>query len=442
MSAPWDQPVTRRTLIFVSAVCFAAWVFSVYDFTLFGTLLPVIAEDFGWSTAFSTAVNTWVSVGVFVVSLVVGTLLDRQGRRRALIITVLGAALSSGLTGLAAGAVSLVLIRSLSGFGFSEEVVNAVYLNEMYAKAKRRGFLYSLVQSGWPVGALVAAGLTAILLPLLGWRWTFVVAMVPAVLVALVAARLPESPAFLALKEVRRRREAGDADGAVELARSQGLDDGGRRAGVRDVFTPALRRHTICLAAAWLFNWMAIQVFSVLGTTVLTDAKGISFDNSLLILVLANAVGFCGYLVHGAIGDRIGRRTTIIGGWLLGGLVSLVMLFGPSSAGFVIVTYAFTLFFLTGPYAALLFYMGESFPAEVRGVGTNVAHVMGPVGGIAGSGLLSVLLAAGVTAGPAAAIAGSAFLLLSAIVMLGTRRTWSHTSGATAAASETVGGQA
>ena len=29
-----------------------------------------------------------------------------------------------------------------------------------------------------------------------------------------------------------------------------------------------------------------------------------------------------GYLVHGAVGDRLGRRRTIIGGWLLGGLAS------------------------------------------------------------------------------------------------------------------------
>lgn len=51
--APWDRVITPRTLLAVSLVCFFAWVFSVYDYTLFGTLLPVIAEDFGWSAAFA-----------------------------------------------------------------------------------------------------------------------------------------------------------------------------------------------------------------------------------------------------------------------------------------------------------------------------------------------------------------------------------------------------
>jgi hypothetical protein len=99
------------------------------------------------------------------------------------------------------------------------------------------------------------------------------------------------------------------------------------------------------------------------------------------------------------------------------------MLVGPDSAAYVIVMYALTLFFLNGPYAALLFYMGESFPAAVRGLGGNVAHVMGPVGGIAGSALLAILLSAGTGMGTAALVAGSAFMLLSGLVMFGARQT-------------------
>jgi hypothetical protein len=80
-----------------------------------------------------------------------------------------------------------------------------------------------------------------------------------------------------------------------------------------------------------------------------------------------------------------------------------------------------TLFFLTGPYAALLFYMGESFPPQVRGMGANVAHVMAPLGGIAGSGLLTILLTAGVDPVWAAIITGTGGLIASALCMAGTR---------------------
>lgn len=419
---PWNVKVTPQMVRKVSIVCFIAWVVSVYDFTLFGTLLPVIAEDFGWTPAEATAVNTIAHVGIFIVALAVGTIIDRMGRKNALVVLMLGGAVAAGFTGLAAGAVSLIIIRSFSGFSMSEEVVNAVYLNEMYKEAKNRGLMYSIVQGGWPVGALVSAGLSALLLPIIGWRWSFVVAAVMALLVALLASRLPESPTFAAIREVQRRRAAGDVEGAHQLAAEHDLEEGSHhKTGFKDVFTPQLRKHTTLLSLAWLFNWMSIQVFSVLGTTVLVEAKGVSFENALIILVLSNAVGFAGYVFHGWLGDRIGRQRTVIIGWMGGGIISLIMLLGPGMEAFIIPLYALTLFFLTGPYAALLYYMGESFPAHVRGMGTNVAHVMAPLGGIAGSGLLSLLLFLGVSMQWAAIFTGTGGLIISALCMMGTR---------------------
>src|SRR3954468_8914030 len=191
---PWNVTITPKTIRQVSIVCFIAWVASVYDFTLFGTLLPVIAEEFGWSVAEATAINTYATIGVFIVALAVGSIIDRMGRKRALMVLMLGGAVASGLTGAAVGAASLIIIRSFSGFSMSEEVVNAVYLNEMYKEAKSKGVMYSLVQGGWPVGALVSAGLSALLLPIIGWRWCFVVAAVLSIIVVLLATRLPESP--------------------------------------------------------------------------------------------------------------------------------------------------------------------------------------------------------------------------------------------------------
>ncbi|GAA2432014.1 MFS transporter [Actinomadura vinacea] len=418
---PGGAPLAPAAVRRVSIVCFFAWVFSVFDYTLFGTLLPAISEDNGWTAGTATAVTTWITIGTFVVSLCVGPMLDRWGRRRSLAITTAGAAIASGLTALAGGKVSMILIRALSGLGYSEEVVNSVYLNEVYGDNRRRGFMYSFVQSGWPVGALMAALVSALLLPYLGWHGVFLLATFPAVVIVLMVRRLPESPTFVNLTRIRELRAEGRAAEAADLAGRAGLETGetGR---LRDIFAPELRRHTVCLSAAWLLNWMGIQVFSVLGTTVLTDAKGVSFDSALLVLILANAAGFAGYIAHGYVGDRIGRRRTITIGWLLGGVVMTVMLAGPATAAFVVPAYALGLFFLLGPYAALLFYMGESYPAKVRGIGPNTAHIMGPVGAIAGSAVLSVLLSADLSMSVAAFFAGAVGIIGSGLAMLGTRR--------------------
>lgn len=427
-TGPWSRIVTRREITTVSVIAFLAWMSSVYDYTLFGTLLPELAKEFGWSTSFSTLVNTGTTLGVFIVSLVVGPVLDKLGRKRALVILMAGGAIASGLTGLVAGAASVIIVRSLTGLSLSEEVVNSVYLNEILKNVRRRGFIYSMVQTGWPVGALVSAGITALLMPVVGWRWTFVLAGAFTLVIIVFAVRLlKESPTFLAIKEVKRRIAAGDRESARELAAEHGLTalvDGRAKAGsLRDIIAPGIRLHTVCISGAWLTNWMGIQVFSVLGTTVLVNAKGISFNNALLVLVVSNFAAAIGYLVHGYVGDRIGRRITIMIGWGIGGIVTILMLTVPAGQVVTFVLYALTLFFLTGPYGAMLFYMGESFPAHVRGTGANVAHVMAPLGGLAGSALLTLFLSLDFSMSSSAIIAGSIPMLISAVFMIGARTT-------------------
>ena len=69
------------------------------------------------------------------------------------------------------------------------------------------------------------------------------------------------------------------------------------------------------LGAAFLLNWFATQVFSVLGTTVITDVHHVSFESSLVVLIISNLVGYLGYLAFGFLGDRIGRRNAMGCGW-------------------------------------------------------------------------------------------------------------------------------
>nr|BFE98129.1 hypothetical protein GCM10020185_86650 [Pseudomonas brassicacearum subsp. brassicacearum] len=198
------RQLTSQEVRFATWIAFFAWVFAVYDFILFGTLLPEIGRHFGWGEVEQAEIATWVAVGTAVVALAIGPIVDKLGRRKGIIFTVAGSALCSALTAIggAWGKSPLILIRSLGGLGYAEETVNATYLTELYGASedprltKRRGFIYSLVQGGWPVGALIAAGLTALLLPIIGWQGCFIFAAIPAVVIAIMARKLKESPQF------------------------------------------------------------------------------------------------------------------------------------------------------------------------------------------------------------------------------------------------------
>ncbi|AHG18380.1 MFS transporter [Chania multitudinisentens RB-25] len=429
------QQLSIKDVKFATWIAFFAWVFAVYDFILFGTLLPEIGRHFNWNEVEQAKLATWVAVGGAIVALAVGPLVDRLGRRLGIVITVSGAALCSLLTavGGAWGKGALIGIRSVAGLGYAEQTVNATYLTEMYAAVndpklnRRKGFIYSLVQGGWPVGALVASALTALLMPIIGWQGSFIFAALPSFLIALLALKLKETPQFQIHQHIHRLRHANQPEKARQVAEDYHIDyQQHQNAGLAATFRGTSLRATLVLSCAVLINWFAIQIFSVLGTTVLTKVHNISFANSLLILVLCNLVGYCGYLVHGWLGDRFGRRNTIAVGWILGGLSFAAMLYCPSEFAVIVLLYSIGLFFLIGPYAAALFFISESFPTAIRATAGALIGAMGPVGAIiAGIGTTTILSTGG-NWQSAALFFGAIPCFASGIIMLFARHVAPH----------------
>src|SRR5699024_11164697 len=175
---------------------------------------------------------------------------------------------------------------------------------------------------------------------------------------------------------------------------------------------------------AFLLSWLGVLSFSILGTSLLTaqDGKGIEFDNALAILAVSNATAFGGYLFHGWLGDRIGRRNTISLGWILCGFSFTGMLLAPhGNLAVVIALYSAGLFFLIGPYAALLFFNAESFPVHTRATGGSFINACGQVGAFIASFGITVSLCSGATWIEATAIWGCVPIFLSGLVILGAR---------------------
>jgi MFS family permease len=413
-------PLTRGQVGYTAIVALLAWTFAVYDLITFGNLLPLIQADFGWSNATASYVATFVGLGSLVIALTVGPLIDFVGRRFALVVTTGGAAISSGLAALAVGPVSLILVRSLAGFGMSEQAVNSAYLNEVFG-ARAKGFLYGIVQAGWPLGVMLSAGLAAVLTPTVGWRGVFVIATFPLAVILVCRFGLKESPYFLKVKRLRELRRKGNAAEAEALGRKWQLDMTGDRLNTyAELFTPALRRHSIALGAMFFFKIIADSQLTVLATSVLSQAKGIELTGALWTVFIGNAVALIGYLFFGWLGDRIGRRGTVIIAQTLAAVCTALLLFVAQGFAIVVVFYSLVLFFAQGAAAPFFAYVGESYPTRIRGSGAAYINVAGPVGGIFGPLIYGSLQQAGASPTVAAA-SGAVAALIAAACLLAAR---------------------
>jgi len=99
--------------------------------------------------------------------------------------------------------------------------------------------------------------------------------------------------------------------------------------------------------------------------------------------------------------------------------IAFALMLSPAvtSSTMIVLTYAIGLFFLVGPYAAILFYMGECYPTDCRGTGTVIIGAMSQPGTIIGGFLFTAGTAAWGT-GTAALWVGALGTFASGVLML------------------------
>src|SRR5262249_395487 len=93
---------------------------------------------------------------------------------------------------------SLLVLRTLQGFGIGGEVPVAIaYIAEL-SHARGRGRFLLLYEIVFPIGLVAAALVGRWVVPEFGWRWLFVIGAAPALVVFFMQRLLPESPRWLA----------------------------------------------------------------------------------------------------------------------------------------------------------------------------------------------------------------------------------------------------
>ena len=117
--------------------------------------------------------------GVFAI--VMGGVSDRIGRRKVLIPAILLFSLLSGLSGLAIGLGSLIMIRAIMGLTEGSYCPTSFAATNEASAPKRRGFNQGIQQCtfalfGLGFGPIIATQLMAVV-P--SWRWVFIIVAIP-----------------------------------------------------------------------------------------------------------------------------------------------------------------------------------------------------------------------------------------------------------------------
>lgn len=113
--------------------------------------------------------------------LVIGTLTDVIGRRRALLYAVAAFSILTLLCAIAPNPFIFGLLRFLAGVGLGGALPTALALVNEFSKKQGGGSASTMLMTGYHVGAVATAALALVVIEPFGWRAMFVVGALPAV---------------------------------------------------------------------------------------------------------------------------------------------------------------------------------------------------------------------------------------------------------------------
>jgi SHS family lactate transporter-like MFS transporter len=283
-------------------------------------------------------------------AIIFGLLADRYGRRRPLMANVIFFSVVELLCGFAPNYKVFLILRAIYGIGMGGEWGVGASLAMEAAPGKFRGLLSGILQSGYPVGYLLAALAARFVEPNLGWRAMFWIGGAPALLALYIRAKVPESEAW---KQ--------------------------HRAPTTAAILKVVKQHW--KMAAYLVLLMTLMMFFSHGTQdlypdFLKSTHGVSSRMVSYIAILYNIGAVTGAVLFGYFSDRMGRRRSMIAALIL----ALVTIPAWAFAGPIVVI-AIAAFVMQigvqGAWGIIPAHLNELSPDQTRGLLPGLAYQLG-----------------------------------------------------------------
>ncbi|MBU9790087.1 sugar porter family MFS transporter [Lentilactobacillus sp. IMAU92037] len=370
-----------------------------FDTGIISGASPLIESNFNLGTEQTGFIVSSVLIGSSIGALSIGSLSDRFGRKRLLVLASILFLIGSSLSMFAQGFVSMVIARIILGFAVgSASALTPAYLAEL-ADAPHRGSLGTMFQLMITLGILLAyvSNLTFLhhnLLGLRDWRWMLGSALIPALLLFIGSMILPESPRYLV--EKGRVDEARDVLHELRAKTNQDPDKelsdiqmvaNQPKGGLKELFTFA--RPAVIVAICLMLLQQLVGINSVIYFLPQVFIKGFGFpeSNAIWISVGIGIVNFVCTILAYNIMDKFNRRTILLFGSIVMatsiGILS-VLNFTLNVADAAVPTmiligiYIFGFAVSWGPICWLM--IGEIFPLNVRGVGNSIGSAANWIG--------------------------------------------------------------
>lgn len=375
---------TRVSAIAV-ATCFCLNLLDGMDILIMSYVAQDLTSDWHLNAAVLGVVFSAATFGMMVGALFVAPIADIVGRRPAIIGALTLMAVAMIASGFCRTVTELALMRFAVGIGIGTMLASMSAITSEFAPQKYRTFAVTLLQSAYPLGAVMTGLVVYWALPLFGWRHILIGGgMVTLVLIPVAVLFMQESLEFLlkrqprnALERVNRVRSKMGVPTLVALPERLESSRG-------PIPRPFKGRwpQTLLLWLSFFSVYLTVY-FVIAWIPKLAIQAGLLPSQGILAGASFNLGAFAGTAVLAWCSIRVELHKLIMG-MMLAGAVTLVVFAIPAPLSAVISVAFFIGFFIFGGFAGIYPLAALCYPAQVRSTGIGWAIGIGRGGAVVG----------------------------------------------------------
>jgi AAHS family 4-hydroxybenzoate transporter-like MFS transporter len=308
-------PVLGKLFIALTAI---AVLLDGFDNQVLGFALPAMIKDWHVEKGQFGPVVAIGLVGMMIGAVAGGLIGDRIGRKKALTISVVLFALSTGAVAAIHSLPILAVLRLLAGIGIGSVFPSAGALAAEFSPRRSRSLAVAMTIVCVPLGGMVGGIIASYVLPAFGWRVLFMLGGAsPLAIALLLLAALPESPQFLArfperhgeLRKLLARLGYPIGDGVRIISQSEAEPK--VKPGLSALFTPLYLHDTLVLWGAFFFSLFAVYSVFNWAPTLLTSV-GVDIATASRAVAAYNFGGVIGAVCCAWVIGRMGSRIPML----------------------------------------------------------------------------------------------------------------------------------
>lgn len=375
---------------------FVIILFDGYDIVIYGTVVPVLIEEWGLTSVEAGAMGSAGLFGMLFGAVLLGMLADRFGKKNVMMLSIVLFSVFTFLCGFSATPTQFSVFRFLAGLGLGGIMPNVIAICTEYAPARLRSVVVSVVLVAYSIGGMLAPIFGITLMPNFGWEMLFWIAGVPILLLPFIIKYMPESSAYLLQKGKKEEvvtilskvDDKLDLSDDIEFTTNDQVQE-------KVPFVGLFKnKRALATILFWVTYFMSLLMVYGLNTWLpnLMIEAGYGLNSSLAFLMILQGGSIVGTILVARLSLKYDLRIMLAILYAIGAVAIALLGFGGST------WYIYLLVGIAGASSIgaqhlIQAYVSQYYPPSIRSTALGIASGVGRLGGMLGPTLGGVLLA-------------------------------------------------